>query len=221
MCAEQIPVARGIRLSQRDALRFDVVANFGFPCVVKPVSDGSAVGVSIVRKSEEWRPAVEPRGATHGDMVLLVEQYVGGREFTVAVLGDEALPVVEITPHDESYSYTAKYTPGGSTHIVPAQLAPESRSAWVSTRCACIARSVPRLLAHRRADGRPGPHRRARVQHPAGIDPGELVPGRGARGEHRVRKPRAAAHCVCSGTLAGMCRGAALPKYTFVSYRYG
>lgn len=125
MFVEQIPVARGIRLGQRDALHFDVVANFGLPCVVKPVSEGSAVGVSIVRKPEEWRPAVEAARGNQGDTVLLVEEYVAGREFTVAILGDEALPIVEITPHDAFYSYTAKYTQGGSTHIVPAQVAPE------------------------------------------------------------------------------------------------
>jgi D-alanine-D-alanine ligase len=60
--------------------------------------------------------------AKTGATEVLVEEYIEGREFTVAVLGDEALPVVEITPHDSFYTYKAKYTTGGSTHTVPAQL---------------------------------------------------------------------------------------------------
>lgn len=118
--AEGLPAPRGIRMSTQAAHAFDVVASFGLPCVVKPRAEGSAVGVSIVRDASEWPNAV--RHATVGDGELLVEEYVAGREFTVSILGNEALPVVEITPHDGFYSYKAKYTPGGSTHTVPAGL---------------------------------------------------------------------------------------------------
>ena len=95
-----------------------IPAEIGCPCVVKPVADGSSVGVHIISEGADWEPAIRD-AASHGER-LLVERYVSGREFTIAVLGETALPVVEITPHDESYSYAAKYTPGGSTHRVPA-----------------------------------------------------------------------------------------------------
>jgi D-alanine-D-alanine ligase len=97
-----------------------IPVEIGCPCVVKPVASGSSVGVSIISESADWEPAIRS-AASHGER-MLVEQYVGGREFTVAVLGETALPVVEIIPNDESYSYAAKYTPGGSTHRVPAAL---------------------------------------------------------------------------------------------------
>ena len=94
----------------------------GVPCVVKPLAEGSAVGVTIVHADDEWAPAVT--AARSVAQRALVEAYVKGREFTVAVLGDEALPVVEIRPADEFYTYHSKYTPGASRHTVPADLDP-------------------------------------------------------------------------------------------------
>jgi D-alanine-D-alanine ligase len=120
--AEGLPAPRGIYLTAAQAASFAIAPRFGLPCVVKPRAEGSAVGVSIVRDQSEWPGAVNEASIGAGDVV--VEEYIEGREFTVAVLGDEALPVVEITPHDRFYSYTAKYTPGGSTHTVPARLEP-------------------------------------------------------------------------------------------------
>ena len=118
--AEGVPSPRAIRVSARDARSDSVAKDFGLPCVVKPRAQGSAVGVSIVRDVEEWSDAV--RSAAVGGGEILIEEYIDGREFTVAILEDEVLPVVEITPHDRFYSYRAKYTPGGSTHTVPARI---------------------------------------------------------------------------------------------------
>jgi D-alanine-D-alanine ligase len=118
--AEGLPAPRGLRMTPADARSFSVATAFGLPCVVKPRAEGSAVGVSIVREEREWADAV--RDATIGAGEILIEEYIAGREFTVAILGDQALPIVEITPHDRFYSYVAKYTPGGSTHTVPARL---------------------------------------------------------------------------------------------------
>jgi len=92
----------------------------GVPCVVKPLADGSAVGVTIVRDEAQW-PAAIGAARTVADRIL-VEAYVRGREFTVGVLGDDPLPIVEIAPSDEFYSYHAKYTAGASRHTVPAEL---------------------------------------------------------------------------------------------------
>jgi D-alanine-D-alanine ligase len=92
----------------------------GLPCVVKPMSDGSAVGVTVVHSEDEW-PAALASARTVADRIL-VEAYVRGREFTVAILGERALPVVEIAPTDEFYTYHAKYTPGASRHTTPANV---------------------------------------------------------------------------------------------------
>jgi D-alanine-D-alanine ligase len=118
--AEGLPAPRGIRTNAREAQSFSLAEQFGVPCVVKPRAEGSAVGVSIVRDETEWPDAV--RAATYGDGEIIIEEYIEGREFTVAILQEQRLPVVEITPHDRFYSYKAKYTPGGSTHTVPAKL---------------------------------------------------------------------------------------------------
>jgi D-alanine-D-alanine ligase len=117
--AQGLPVPRGKQLAASDDVHA-VAEDVGLPCVVKPNAEGSAVGVSIVRKRDELEDAVAKTGAAS----ILVEEYIEGREFTVAVLGEETLPIVEITPHDSFYSYAAKYTTGGSTHTVPAQLDP-------------------------------------------------------------------------------------------------
>lgn len=99
-------------------------SNPALPFVVKPRADGSAIGVTIVRDESDWPGAVAAARAV-GDQAL-VERYVDGREFTVAVLGDDALPVVEISPSDEFYSYHAKYTAGASRHIVPARVSDDA-----------------------------------------------------------------------------------------------
>ena len=122
LLAENLPTPRAIHLSSAEAQSFAVAENFGLPCVVKPRAEGSALGVNVVRAPSEWPNAVLEAAIDSGD--ILIEEYIEGREFTVAILGEEALPVVEITPHDRFYSYKAKYTPGGSTHTVPAKLKP-------------------------------------------------------------------------------------------------
>ncbi|MCG4255746.1 D-alanine--D-alanine ligase [Acetobacter senegalensis] len=96
------------------------------PYVVKPVSEGSSVGVSIVRKGSNIRESIVQswRYGPHA----LVEEFIPGREITVGVLGDRALTVTDITPtpgkgHD-FYDYDAKYKAGGSSHTLPAQIDP-------------------------------------------------------------------------------------------------
>lgn len=88
------------------------------PYVVKPNSDGSSFGVFIVRRGENRPPEklVDPEWPS-GDEVL-VEEFIAGRELTVAVLGDRALGVTEIRTGREFYDYDAKYAAGGSTHVV-------------------------------------------------------------------------------------------------------
>ncbi|MDR3052293.1 MAG: D-alanine--D-alanine ligase [Coriobacteriales bacterium] len=98
----------------------------GLPCVVKPVFDGSSLGVSIVREQGELTAALET-GFAISDQLML-EAFVAGTEVTVAVLGNEqlqALPVIEIVPQSAFYDFEAKYAAGGSEHICPANLPDE------------------------------------------------------------------------------------------------
>ncbi len=145
--AEGLPSPRAIRVSARDARAGLVPEDIGLPCIVKPRAQGSAVGVSILREASEWPEAV--RSAVVGDGEIVVEEYIEGREFTVAVLEDTALPVIEITPHDRFYSYQAKYTPGGSTHTVPAKieaaLAQQMREAALGLHSALGCRDYSRV----------------------------------------------------------------------------
>jgi D-alanine-D-alanine ligase len=113
------------------------------PLVVKPRFEGSAVGVAIVRTHEQWTAAMLSASKTYSQ--ILAEEYVDGREFTCAVLGEEALPIVEIVANrDEFYSFDAKYEPGGSTHIVPARIDDD-----LSARLQMLALSAHRLLGLR------------------------------------------------------------------------
>lgn len=88
------------------------------PYVVKPTAEGSSVGVRIVLAGDNALP-FERDGWPYGDEVL-VERYIPGRELTVSVMGDRALAVTELRPHEGFYDYTAKYTAGKTTHLVPA-----------------------------------------------------------------------------------------------------
>src|SRR5205823_6775109 len=92
------------------------------PVVVKPSKQGSTVGLSIVRRREELAAAIAE--AFQFDDEVMVEQFVAGRELTVAILGDEALPVGEIIPKHEIYDYECKYTPGMAEERFPAELTP-------------------------------------------------------------------------------------------------
>ena len=91
------------------------------PLVIKPRFEGSSAGIRIVRTHEEWTAAMLDASKSYAQ--ILAEEYLAGRVFTCAVLGEEALPIVEIIANrDGFYSYDAKYEPGGSTHVVPAPI---------------------------------------------------------------------------------------------------
>lgn len=107
----------------------DVDALGGFPFVVKPNEEGSTVGLSIVKDPAGIGPALR-LAADHGQETL-VEEYIDGRELTVAVLGREPLPIVEIRPKSGFYDYAAKYTAGASEYFCPADL-PDTLAAEVS-----------------------------------------------------------------------------------------
>jgi D-alanine-D-alanine ligase len=113
-----------------DAVLARVTAEIGFPCVLKSPCQGSSVGLDIPRDPEEFRAGIG--GVFEYGDVLMIERYVTGREVTCAVLdvdaqvAPRALPVTEIRPVSSSYfDYYAKYTPGASEEITPAEISPE------------------------------------------------------------------------------------------------
>jgi len=90
------------------------------PLVVKPAREGSTIGISIVRREEELIPAFKTAGDY--DEEILVEEFVKGKEITVAILDGLALPIIEIAPRSGFYDYHAKYTKGETEYILPARI---------------------------------------------------------------------------------------------------
>ena len=93
---------------------------FSLPVVLKPACEGSTIGIEIVRTPEELQGALER--VFQIEARILVEQYLPGGEFTVAVLDGSALPVIHICPHSGAYDYYSKYTKGATDYIVPANI---------------------------------------------------------------------------------------------------
>ena len=102
----------------------------GIPCVVKTPASGSSIGVNVCHNKDELATAIEKMFSLEGR--LLIEQFIKGREFTCAVLGNahrniEALPVTEIISSNHFFDFEAKYTPGGAREITPAEIDDELR----------------------------------------------------------------------------------------------
>jgi D-alanine-D-alanine ligase len=122
MRAAGVSVPDGVVADRRDAALRHLIEP---PYVVKPVNEGSSVGVIIVREDRSHPPQELGREDwPYGDQVM-VEKYVAGRELTSAVMGDRALGVIDIRPAaGVFYDYEAKYADGGSVHVLPADLKP-------------------------------------------------------------------------------------------------
>ncbi|MCB2102380.1 MAG: D-alanine--D-alanine ligase, partial [Rhodobacterales bacterium] len=115
--AEGLPVAEHRIVTRDDVAAGDMMAP---PYVIKPLNEGSSVGVRIIREgdnSQPWSLTDWPFGHA-----VMVERFIPGRELTVAVMGDRPLTVTEITTERGFYDYDAKYADGGSFHVVPADL---------------------------------------------------------------------------------------------------
>jgi D-alanine-D-alanine ligase len=124
------------------------VPGLKLPAVVKPVAQGSALGVTIARTRAELLQGLQ--AAWKWDRAALVEPYLKGRELTVGILGDKALPVVEIVPEHAFYDFHSKYAAGGSRHLCPAPIA-----ASVAKQAQAMALAAHRALgcrAYSRAD---------------------------------------------------------------------
>jgi D-alanine-D-alanine ligase len=119
--AQGVPVAEDRVVSRFEAAREHLLPR---PYVIKPVAEGSSVGVFIVTEAHPHPPQELFRNDwAFGDKVM-VERYVPGKELTCAVMGDRALDVIEIVPTTRFYDYEAKYAAGGSKHVLPAQILP-------------------------------------------------------------------------------------------------
>lgn len=131
----------------------EIVNRLGLPVVVKPVREGSSLGMTIAGTIEALRTGIE--AAQKHDRQVMVEQYIKGREITAAVIGNEhltALPLIEIIPGEGFvfFDYTAKYKPGASREICPAPLSPELTRA--AQQYALTAHAVLRLRGYSRTD---------------------------------------------------------------------
>lgn len=95
-------------------------AKFSFPLVVKPATSGSSIGLSIIDEEEELKTAFDL--AFSFDERIIIEEYINGRELTVGILDNQALPVIEIIPKRRFFDYQAKYQVGLTDYVVPADL---------------------------------------------------------------------------------------------------
>jgi D-alanine-D-alanine ligase len=147
--AAGVPVPEGLVVS-----RFEAGAKHLLPppYVVKPIAEGSSVGVFIVTEAHGHPPQELYREDwAYGERVI-VEKYIAGKELTCAVVGEEALGVIEIVPAVRFYDYEAKYAPGGSKHLLPAPV-----SSFVYQQARRLALAAHRALGCRgvsRADFR-------------------------------------------------------------------
>ncbi len=117
--AAGLPVVNSIVVDRREAATRHLMEP---PYVVKPVNEGSSVGVFIIRKGDNRPPEALGSDKWNLSDEMMVEEYVPGRELTVAVMGTKALGVTEITTNLEFYDYEAKYAAGGSVHVLPARI---------------------------------------------------------------------------------------------------
>jgi D-alanine-D-alanine ligase len=117
--AAGLPVAKSIVVDRRDASARHAMEP---PYVIKPVNEGSSVGVFIIRQGDNRPPGELGSESWSLGETVMVEEFIPGRELTVAVMGERALGVTEILPHTAFYDYEAKYAPGGSEHVLPARV---------------------------------------------------------------------------------------------------
>jgi D-alanine-D-alanine ligase len=149
------------------------------PYVIKPLNEGSSVGVHILREGDNRRGEIAETWSFGGK--LLAEEFIAGRELTVAVMGDRALTVTEIAAKHAFYDYESKYAEGGSRHVIPAQL-----PATVHAQALDLALAAHRALGCRgatRADfryddtqGSPGRLVLLEVNTQPGLTPTSLLP---------------------------------------------
>jgi D-alanine-D-alanine ligase len=128
----------------------EIEGMLGLPVVVKPSKQGSTVGLSVVKERKGIEPAIAE--ALKYDDEVMIERFIAGRELTVGVLGNVALPVGEIIPKHEIYDYECKYTAGMAVEEFPAKIPPEA-AAFVQQQALAAFKSL-KLRGYARIDFR-------------------------------------------------------------------
>ena len=141
LVSEGIKMPRGLALRRRDAAGRARVGEIPLPVVVKPNSEGSSFGVTIVENAAKLEAAIDM--AFTFDDTILIEQFIRGTEISVPVLGNDepvALPIVEIVPLSGFYDYESKYTAGATDEIVPARLSSDAsyQASQIAVECHLI-----------------------------------------------------------------------------------
>ncbi len=126
----------------------DFTSRMDFPLVVKPSNHGSSIGLSLIDRPGQFRQAVEL--AFEYDDRIIIQEYIPGRELTVGILDDRALPVVEIVPHSKFFDFAAKYQDNLTEYIVPAVL--EERLANAVQQAGLAAHKLLGCYAYSRVD---------------------------------------------------------------------
>lgn len=187
--AAGLPVPKGRTVTMSDLESGDPLP---LPYVVKPVDEGSSVGVHFVRSGDNRRPEIA-RTWSFGPMAL-VEEYIPGRELTVGVMGERALAVTEIQAVAGTfYDYESKYADGGSRHIIPARVHPD-----IYAKALDIAVAAHKALGCRGASrcdfryddtaGEPGRLVLLEINTQPGLTPTSLLPEQAAH--HGMSFPR-------------------------------
>lgn len=133
LAANGLSVPKGYKMNARSLAKYQPMER---PFVIKPVSEGSSVGVFIVKEGDQM-PALD----NFENQPLLIEEYIPGRELTTAVLGGRGLSVTELIPKQGFYDYRAKYTMGETLHICPADIPPA-----LFERCKILAETAHNAL---------------------------------------------------------------------------
>jgi len=123
--ANNIPTAHWISGTQETIDNSRLGRETDYPCIVKPVDQGSTIGLSLVIQSSDLPAAIE-KAAVFSPKIM-IESYISGSELTVPILGGQALPAIEIRPTHEIYDYECKYTPGMTEYLVPAPISDDLR----------------------------------------------------------------------------------------------
>ena len=143
-----VPTPKGIVLYRGQEVKSPDENGVGLPCVVKPACGGSSVGVSIPRTPDEYQKAVDD--AFSYESVLIIEQYISGREFSCGVVDGEAYPVIEIAPLQGFYDYTNKYKAGSTVETCPADI-PQDVTKKIQETCVRAYHAL-RLTSYGRID---------------------------------------------------------------------
>jgi D-alanine-D-alanine ligase len=170
-----LPCAEGSVMPRAEVLR----GTFKPPFVIKPLNEGSSVGVRIIFDGDNLAP-LDGVNWPFGEEVL-VERYIPGREIQVAVMGDRALGAIEIRPHGRFYDYEAKYTAGRAVHLMPAPIHPDAYQraldiglgAHQTLGCRGVSRAD---LRYDDTQGEPGDFYLLEINTQPGMTPLSLVP---------------------------------------------